>query len=63
MKKSQLHKYADQAALWRQRAEKLRALARATPQARAKAELLDLARQWEGMAQRAETRRAPGPAE
>jgi len=48
---------------WRQRADNLRALAKATPQPTAKAELLDLAQQWDGLADKAEQRKERKPIE
>lgn len=39
---------------WRKRADRLRALARATGDERQRLELLELAGQWDGMAARAE---------
>jgi hypothetical protein len=47
----------EQAGEWRRRAERLRALAQTTNEPAARAELLDLAKQWEGLANVAE--RAP----
>jgi hypothetical protein len=40
---------------WRKRAQRLRALARITHRRQAQAELMDLAKQWEGMAAKAES--------
>lgn len=54
MKPSRLQEYAGRAADWRHRAEKLRALARATSEGQARAELLDLALQWDRLAAKVE---------
>jgi hypothetical protein len=45
---------ADQVDEWRKRAQRLRAVARVTHRPQAQADLVDLAKQWEGMAARAE---------
>lgn len=45
---------ADHVGEWRKRAERLRALAKVTHRRQAHADLIDLARQWEGLAARAE---------
>ncbi len=55
---------ADQVGEWRKRAQRLRAVAKVTPRRQAQADLLDLAKQWEGMAARVESslRRKLAPA-
>jgi len=50
------HRYddAEMVALWKKRAEKLRSLARATVDERARLELVELASQWDGLARQSE---------
>jgi hypothetical protein len=50
--KFEMAEHADE---WRKRAQRLRALARITHRHQAQAELMDLAKQWEGMAAKAES--------
>jgi hypothetical protein len=44
-----LHESSVNLEAWKKRAERLRALAKVTRDERQRAELLDLARQWDGM--------------
>ena len=62
--RGQRSELADQVGEWRKRAERLRAVAKATHRPQAQADLLDLAKQWEGMAARVEAslRRKLAPA-
>lgn len=48
--------HADKVPEWRRRAQKLRALAKITHRTTERAELTELAEQWEGLAARAEQR-------